>query len=177
VKRVASALLIGLLAAALLSGLQAGLSRHLGGGWVPLALPVVLLAWAGLEAELLEGCAGALAVGYVMDVFAGTPKGLLTSLAVLAFQASRLARSSLAVHGPVGFAALAGGATTLVGAGALLLTRLTAPPEALPAPGLLWRVLGESVVGALAALPLHPLLVRAQRYVAREPAPGLQGQR
>ncbi len=176
-RRIATAVLLGLLLAALLSGLQAALSRHLGGGWVPLALPVVLLAWAGLEADLLEGCAGALAVGYVMDVFAGTPKGLLTFLAVLAFQVCRLARSSLAVHGPLGFAALVGGASTLVGAGALLLTRLTAPPEALPSAGLLWRVLGESVVGAAAALPLHPLLSLGQRLLAREPEAGLQRSR
>lgn len=168
-KRIAVAFLIGLFAATLLSGAQAAISRHLGGGWVPLALPVVLLAWAGLEAELLEGCAGALAVGYVMDVFAGAPKGQLTFLAVLAFQASRLARSSLAFHGPLGFAVLVGGATTLLGAGAFALTRLTAPPEALPAASLLWRVLGEAVVGALAAIPFHPLLVFGQRLVAREP--------
>jgi hypothetical protein len=176
-RRIATAFLLGLLAAALLSGLQSALSLHLGGGRVPLSLPVVLLAWAALEAELLEGCAGALAVGYVMDVFAGTPKGLLTFLAVLAFQASRLARSSLAVHGPVGFAALVGGATSLVGAGAILLTRLTAAPEARPGAGLLWRVLAEAAVGALAALPLHPLLARGQRLLAREPEPGLQGHR
>lgn len=174
-KRIAYAALLGLLLATVLSGLQAALSRHLGGGWIPLALPVVLLAWAGLEADLLEGCALALAVGYVMDVFAGAPKGLLTFLAVLAFQGSRLARSSLAVHGPLGFAGLVGGATTVVGAGALLLTRLTAPPEALPAGGLLWRVLLESAVGALAALPLHPLLARGQRLLAREPDPSVLG--
>jgi len=161
--------LASLALAVVLSGAQAGLSRHLGG--LPLALPLVLAVWAAVEATLLEGVAAALAVGYVVDLFAGGPRGLLVCLTVVAFLASRLARTSLSVRGPLGFAALAGGATTLVGIGALLASRFTAAPDAIPAASLVGRVLLESLATAVASLPLHPLLRKLERALEREPEP------
>jgi hypothetical protein len=171
-KRPAAAFGLGVAVTILLSAAQAALLHHLGGGRLPLSLPVVLLVWAGLGAPLAEGIAAALGAGYVLDVFAGTPKGLLTFLSVLVLLGSRAARSSLAVHGAWGFAALVGAATTALGAGALLLTGLTAPPEVAPGLGLVGRVLLESVLTAAAAAFLHPGLVRLDRLLTRA-EPGL----
>jgi hypothetical protein len=172
-KRVAVSFGLGTALAIVLSGAQAALLRDLGGGRLLLDLPVVVLVWAGLQATLAEGVAAALGLGYVLDVFGGTPKGLLVFLSVLVLLGSRAARTSLAVHGRGGFAGLVGAGTTAMGAGALLLTRLTAPSELAPAAGLLWRVLLESVLTAAAAALLHPLLVRVERFLAREPEPGV----
>lgn len=156
-----------------LAGAQSGLSLHLGG--LPLALPLVLAVWAAVEAGLLEGLGVAVAVGYVLDLFAGGPRGLLVSLTVAAYLACRLARTSLSVHGALGFAALTGGATTLVGLGALLLARFTAAPGTAPAASLIGRVLLESLATAAAGLLLHPLLRRLERLLERQPEPGLLG--
>jgi hypothetical protein len=159
--------------AAVLAAVQAPISRHLWGGAVPLALPMILVAWAALERGLLEGVAASVGVGYVLEVFAGTPRGLLVFLCVLAFLVGRSARASLAVQGAAGFAGLAGATALLAGVGAVLLTRFTAPAGTGPALSLLWRVLLESAVTGLAAAPLHPLLVRLDRLRAREPDAGL----
>ncbi len=153
------------------SGAQAALGRHLGG--LPLALPLTLVVWAALEARLLEGLAVAAAVGYVVDLFAGGPRGLLVSLSVAAFLGARVARTSLSVRGAPGFAGLTGAAVTLVGVAALLLERLTAAPGGGPALALLWRVLEEAAFTAVAALALHPLFRRLERLLDREPGPGV----
>jgi rod shape-determining protein MreD len=172
-KRISAAFLLGAALTLVLSAAQAALLRPLGGGRLPVELPLVLLTWAGLEAALEEGIAAALGVGYLLDVFAGTPQGLLVFLSVLVLLGSRAARSSLAVHGRRGFALLVGAGTLLLGGGALLLTRITAPPEAPPAASLLGRLVLEALLTAGAAALVHPLLVRLARVLAREPEPGL----
>jgi len=170
-KRVAASFLL----AVALAGAQAALLRHLGGGALPLALPLVLAVWLGVEAPLLEGAAAALAVGYAVDVFAARPQGLLTSLTVALYLTSRLARSTLAVHGPAGFGALAAGGTFLVGATAFVFVRVTAAPLAAPSAGVLWRVLAESLATGVVAAALQWPLARLERLLAGEPEPGVLG--
>jgi len=173
VKRVAAAFGLGLALSVALSAFQAGLLQHLGGGRLPLALPLVLVVRAGLGGPLLEGLAWALSAGFVLDVFAGTPRGLLVFLSVLVLLGSRAARTSLALKGMAGFAALVGAGTALLGLGALLLTRLTAPPGAAPGAALFGRALLEALLNAGAAALLHPALVRLERALRREPEPGI----
>jgi len=172
-RRMAAAFGLGLGLAIVLSAAQAGASRHLLGGRLPVELPVALLVWAGLEASLPEGLAAALGAGWVLDVFAGTPGGLMVFLSVVVLLGSRAARSSLAVHGWSGFAALTGAGTLVLGAGAMLLTRLTAARDAAPGAGLLGRVLLQALATAAAAALLHPLLVRLDRLLARERDAGI----
>jgi hypothetical protein len=156
-----------------LSGAQSALLLHLGGGRWPLALPLVLVVWLGLEAPLLEGTGGAVVVGLVVDVFGGGPKGLLTFLAVVLYLTSRLARAALAFHGPAGLAAIAGMGTWCYGFTAFLFERVFAAPAATPAVGLLWRVALEALGTGAAAALLHPLLARLERTLEGEPEPGL----
>ena len=170
-KRVA----VSFLLAVALAGAQAALLRHAGGGVLPLALPLVLAVWLGVEAPLLEGAAAALAVGYAVDVFSARPQGLLTSLTVALYLTSRLVRTALAVHGPAGFGAIAACGTFLVGATAVLLVRVTAAPLAGPSAGVLWRVLAESLATGVAAAALQRPLARLERLLAREPEPGILG--
>lgn len=172
-RRALLALLVGALLATVLAGVQSAISRHLWGGTVPLALPMILVAWSALEDGVLEGVAASVGVGYALDVFAGAPKGLLIFLCVLAFLACRTARSSLAVQGAAGFAGLAGAATALAGTGAVLLTRLTSAAGTRPAFSLLGRVLLEALVTAGAAAALHPLRVRLGRLRGRDPEVGV----
>jgi hypothetical protein len=158
-----------------LSGAQAALLRHLGGGRVPLALPLILAVWSGLEGGWIDGTLGAVAVGWVVDVFAGGPQGLLTFLTVVLYLTCRLARAALAVHDRIGFAALTGVGVALYGFTAFAFLRIFAAPEAIPSAAVLWRVAQEAAcTGALAGL-LHPLLVKLERLLAGEPEPELLG--
>jgi hypothetical protein len=110
-----------------------------------------------------------------VDVFGARPQGLLTSLTVALYLTSRLARSALSVHGPLGFGALAAGGTFLVGATAFVLLRVTADPLAGPSANVLWRVLLEALATGAVATVLQRPLALLERYLAGEPAPGIQG--
>ncbi len=164
-KRAVAAVVLALA----LAGAQSALLRQLGGGLLPLALPLSVVVWLGLDARLVEGAAAAAAVGFVVDVLAGGPAGLLVSLAVVLFLGARLARGALALQGAPGFAILCGAGTFATGFAALLLTRATAGPEAAPSWHLLARVLLEAVATGAVSAFLHPLLALLGRRLEPEP--------
>jgi hypothetical protein len=155
-----------------LCGLQTALLRYLGGGSVPLAMALPVVVYLGLHGGNVDGAVGAAAVGYIVDLMAGGPKGLMTFLAVALFLFSRLAATALSVRGKLGFALLSGIGTFLYGVGAFVLTRIVSPPES--APG--WRLLGRMAVEAAVTGMLSPLVLllmtRIDSLVARE-EPGL----
>jgi hypothetical protein len=171
VRRVLAAVVL----AVALAGAQSALLLRLGGGRVSLALPLALVVWQGLEAPLLEGTLASLAVGFAVDVFAGGSQGLLTSLAVVLYLTSRLARNALSFHGRLGFGALVALQVFCYGATAFLLVRATAAAEAAPSAWLLWRGLGEALATGVVAALAQPLLARLERHLAREPEPGVLG--
>jgi rod shape-determining protein MreD len=147
--------------ALVLAAAQASFLRWLGGGAVSLALALPIVVYLGLRAGNVDGAVGSAAVGYVLDLMAGGPKGLMTFLAVALFLFSRLAGGALAVNGKTGFAVLSAVGTFLYGACALLLVRAVSPPESAPAYALLGRILTEAVLtGALS-----PLVLLAMRRV------------
>lgn len=158
--------------ALLLASVQAAVLHHLGGGAISLSLPLPVVIYLGLSAGNVDGAVGAAAVGYVLDLVAGGPKGLMTSLSVALFLTSRLAGAALSIHGKTGFAALSAVGTFLFGLGAILLTRAVSPIEV--APG--FRLLGRVLVDALLTGLLSPLVLVAMRRLdalfARE-EPGL----
>jgi rod shape-determining protein MreD len=163
---------LALVAALLLAALQAALLRWVGGGVfsVSLALPVVV--YLALHAGNVDGALGAAAVGYVLDLLAGGPKGLLTFLAVALFLVSRLAVAALSIHGKTGFALLSGFGTFAVGFAGLLLTRAVSPAESAPGFGLLGRMaVDAALTGALSPVVLLALR-RVDGLFARE-EPGL----
>jgi hypothetical protein len=159
-------------AALLLVSVQAALLRFIGGGAFSLSLALPVVVYLGLSAGNVDGAVGAAAVGYVIDLMAGGPKGLMTFLAVALFLFSRLAVAALSIHGKTGFAVLSTVGTFLFGLGALLLTRAVSPAET--APGL--RLLGRVLVDALLTGALSPLVLLGMRRLdglfARE-EPGL----
>jgi rod shape-determining protein MreD len=160
--------------ALLLAALQAALLRWLGGGWFSLALPVACLVYLGLHGGNVDGSVAAAGVGYVLDLMAGTPKGLLTFLAVLTFVSVRAISAAVDVRSRSAFAGLTAVATLLVSLGAIVLTGATAAPEAAPGAVLVPRVLGEALLtGALAPF-LLPALRRLDGLFHRE-EPGLLG--
>jgi hypothetical protein len=146
-------LLLSLLAL-VLTGLQAALLRHAGGGAFTLFLPVALLVHLAITADLVDGAVAAAAIGYVLDVSSGGTKGLLTSLAVATFLGIRVIRIGVEVQGWAGFAALCGLSAFGLSAGALALTRLAAPPEVRPS----WELLPRIALGALLTMLAAPLL-------------------
>jgi rod shape-determining protein MreD len=158
--------------ALLLAALQAALLRWFGGGVVSIALPLAVVVYLGLHAGNVDGAVGAAAVGYVLDLMAGGPKGLMTFLAVGLFLVARLAGAALAVQGKSGFAVLTAIGAFLHGAAALLLLRAVSPDES--APG--WRLLGRVAVEALLTGLASPVVLLAMRRLdglwARE-EPGL----
>jgi hypothetical protein len=159
-------------AALLLVSVQAALLRFIGGGAFSLSLALPVVVYLGLSAGNVDGAVGAAAVGYVIDLMAGGPKGLMTFLAVALFLFSRLAVAALSIHGKTGFAVLSAVGTFLFGLGALLLTRAVSPAET--APG--FRLLGRVLVDALLTGALSPLVFLGMRRLdglfARE-EPGL----
>jgi rod shape-determining protein MreD len=158
--------------ALVLAALQAALLRWAGGGAVSLALPLAVVVYLGLHAGNVDGAVGAAAVGYVVDLMAGGPKGLMTFLAVALFLCARLAGAALSVQGKAGFGILTFVGVFLYGLCALVLQRAVSPAESAPSFGLLGRVLVEALLtGALAPLVLVGLR-SLDRLLARE-EPGL----
>jgi len=147
------------LLALLLAALQSALSRHLGGGVVTACLLAPVLVHLALTAANVDGAVGAAAVGYVLDLLSGTPKGLMTFLAVAAFLVVRFTGAAVDVRGRVGFALLSAAAALGLSAGAVALQRLVSEPAVAPGWGLLPRLLVEAAVTGMAA-PLVQLLVR-----------------
>ena len=145
--------------ALLLAGLQAALTRHLGGGAFTVCLLAPVLVHLALTAANVDGAVGAAAVGYVLDLLSGTPKGLMTFLSVAAFLVVRFTGAAVDVRGRVGFALLSAATALGLSTGAVALQRLVADPQVAPGWGLLPRLLAEAAVTGLCA-PLLQLLVR-----------------
>jgi rod shape-determining protein MreD len=162
--------------ALLLAALQAALLRWVGGGAVSLALPLAVVVYLGLHAGNVDGAVGAAAVGYVVDLMAGGPKGLMTFLAVALFLFARLAGAALSVQGKAGFGVLTAVGVFLFGLAALLFQRAVSPAESAPA----FRLLGRMLVEALLTGALSPVVLLAMRRVDRlltREDPGLLGLR
>jgi hypothetical protein len=153
--------IVAFLFSLLLVSLQAALLRYVGGGAASLALALPIVVYLGLHGGNVDGAVGAAAVGYVLDLMAGGPKGLMTFLAVSLFLFSRLAGAALSVQGKIGFAILSGMGTFLYGLAALLFTRAISPDESAPSFSLLGRVLVEALLTGL----LSPLVLVAMRRV------------
>jgi rod shape-determining protein MreD len=145
--------------ALLLAALQAALLRHLGGGAYSLCLLAPLLVQLALTAGNVEGAVGAAAVGYVLDLTCGTPKGLMTSLAVAVFVAVRLLGAAVDLRGRLGFSLLSAGAALGLSLGAVALQRAAATLEAQPGWSLGPRLAVEALLSGLAA-PVVQLALR-----------------
>lgn len=158
--------------ALVLVSLQAALLRYLGGGSVSVAVALPIVVYLGLHAGNVEGAVGAAAVGYVVDLAAGGPKGLMTFLGVALFLFSRLVGAALSVQGKLGFGLLSGVGTFLYGAAALLFTRAVSPAESAPGLALLGRVAVEALLTGLLAPFVLALLRRAEILFTRD-EPGL----
>lgn len=154
--------------AVLFAAVQAALLRWLGGGAYPVALPLTIVVYLGLHSANVEGAVGAAAVGYLVDLMAGGPKGLMTFLAVALFLFSRVAGSAIDVQGRVGFAVLTATGTLLYGAAALGFITLVTPAESAPTFSLLGRAGLEAVLTGLAGALVLGGLRRVDRLFTRE---------
>jgi hypothetical protein len=155
-----------------IAAVQAALLRWLGGGAFSVMLLAACVVYLGLHGGNVDGSVAATGVGYVMDLTAGTPKGLMTFLAVLLFVVVRAVSAAVDVRGRASYALLSGLGAIFLSLGALLLTHYTVAAEAAPGPMLLPRMLLEGVLtGALSPL-LFPGLRRVDAMFHRE-EPGL----
>jgi cell shape-determining protein MreD len=154
--------------ALLLAALQSAVLRWAGGGGFSVLLLAACVVYLGLHGGNVEGSVAAAGIGYVLDLVTGSPKGLMTFLAVLLFVLVRAVSAGFDVRGRSGFALLSGAGALVLSLGALVLTRLTATPETAPGLGLLPRMLLEAVLTALAAPLLHPGLRLVDRLFHRE---------
>jgi hypothetical protein len=155
-----------------IAAVQAGLLRWVGGGTFSVALVAACIVYLGLHGGNVDGAVGATGIGYVLDLMAGTPKGLMTFLAVLLFVVVRAASAAVDVRGRGPYALLSGLGAIFLSLGAFLLTRYTADADAAPGAILLPRMLAEGVLtGALSPL-LFPGFRRIDGMFHRE-EPGL----
>jgi rod shape-determining protein MreD len=144
--------------ALLVAALQAALLRWLGGGSWSLALVAACVVYAGLHGGNVDGSISAFGVGYVLDVTLGTPKGLMTFLAVVLFLLVRAVSATVDLRSSAAFGLLSGAGAFLLSLGALLLVRQTFPPEAAPGVVLVPRMLLEGLLtGLVAPVLLFPL--------------------
>jgi rod shape-determining protein MreD len=155
-----------------LAALQGAVLRWVGGGAVSLLLPVACVVYLGIHGGNVEGSVGAAGVGYVLDLVTGSPKGLMTFLAVVVFVLVRAVNVAVDVRGRAGFAGLTFLAALATSLGGMSLTRLTAAPEAAPGLGLVPRMLVEAFLTAA----LSPLVLAGMRRLEglfRREEPGL----
>ena len=160
--------IVAFLFALVLVSLQAALLRYLGGGAASLALALPIVVYLGLHGGNMDGAVGAAAVGYVIDLTTGGPKGLMTFLAVSLFLFSRLVGAALSVQGKAGFAILSGVGTFLYGLAALLFTRAITPDETSPGFSLLGRMLIEALLTGVLAPFVLVAMRRIERLYVRE---------
>jgi hypothetical protein len=160
------------LLAVVLTALQAALLRFVGGGVFSLALPLALVVYLGLWSGTVDGALGSAAIGYVLDLSAGNPKGLMTFLAVALFLFCRVAGAGVDVRGRLGYALLTFVGTVVFGLGAILLLRSISPEEAAPGGALVGRLLVEGLLTA-AASPLVLAVMRRIDALFTKEEPGL----
>jgi rod shape-determining protein MreD len=160
--------------ALLLAALQAALLRWLGGGAFSLSLLAICVVWAGLHGGNVDGSLAAAGIGYVMDLMAGTPKGLLTFLSVALFLTVRLASAAVDLKGRGALALLSGLGTLFLSVGAMLLLRNTTGTEGAPGGELAGRMIVEALLTAAVA-PLVGLGLRWLDARFHREEPGLLG--
>ncbi len=160
--------------ALVVAAVQAALLRWVGGGWLSLSLLAACVVYLSLHAGNVDGCVGAAGIGYVLDLMTGSPKGLMTFLAVLLFVVARSVSSSVDVRGRAAFGLLSGAGALFISAGALILTRMTGPPEIAPGATLVPRMLLEAILTGLVSPVLLVGLRRVDALFHRE-EPGLLG--
>jgi rod shape-determining protein MreD len=158
--------------ALLLAALQAALLRWVGGGWFSITLVAACVVYLGLQGGNVDGSVAAAGVGYVLDLMVGTPKGLMTFLAVLLFVAVRAVSAAVDVRSQIAFGLLSGAGSLFLSLGAMVLTRITAAPDAAPGAVLLPRALLDAVLTGLLAPVVLALLRRLDALFHRE-EPGL----
>ena len=154
--------------ALLLTSLQSAAQRWLGGGAIPISVVLPMVLWLGLRARAVEGAVAATAIGYVLDLAGGGPKGLMTFLSVGLFLFARGAGAAVDIPGRAGFAVLSFVGSFLAGCAALGLMDLVTPPLAAPGYGLVGRVALEALVTALASPLVYSLLTSVDRLFTRE---------
>jgi hypothetical protein len=163
---------LAFLVALALASVQAALLRWIGGGAFSIALALPVVVYLGLHGGNVDGAVGAAAVGYVVDLMGGGPKGLMTFLAVALFLFARLAGAALAVQGRAGFAVLSCVGTFLYGVLALAFTHAVSPAESAPGLSLVGRVAVEALLTGAAAPLVLAVMRRVDGWMARE-EPGL----
>lgn len=147
--------------ALLLAGLQAALLRWLGGGTITVSLLAACIVYLGLAAGNIEGSVASAGIGYVLDLMTGSPKGLMTFLAVALFVLVRAIAAAVDVRGRAGFMALTGLGVLTLTLGAAILTRYTAGPDVAPGFGIVPRLLVEALLTAAAS----PLVFAGMRRI------------
>jgi rod shape-determining protein MreD len=160
--------------ALLLAALQAALVRWLGGGAWPLFLLAACVVHVGLHGGNVDGSISAAGIGYVMDLMAATPKGLMTFLAVALFLVVRALSAAVDVRSRAAFALLSGVGALALSICAAILGRSAAISEAAPGLVLFPRMLLEALLTAALAPAVGIVLLRLDALFHRE-EPGLLG--
>jgi hypothetical protein len=144
--------------ALLVAALQAALLRWIGGGSWPLALLAACVVHVGLHGGNVDGSISAAGIGYVMDLMAATPKGLMTFLAVLLFLVVRAVSAAVDVRSRAAYALLSGIGALFIAVGAMVLVQNAASSDVAPGVAVLPRMLLEALLtGALAPALSFPL--------------------
>lgn len=146
--------------ALLLAAVQASLLRWVGGGSFSLALVTCCVVYVGLHGGNVDGSISAAGVGYVLDLMAGTPKGLLTFLCVLLFLLVRAVSAAVDVRGRAPFGLISGAGALFLSLGSVILLRIATAELAPGAP-----VAGRMIVEALLTGILAPVVFEALKRV------------
>lgn len=97
-----------------------------------LLLPIVIFLGVQQDVQVLRGALISFVLGYLLDMFCGSPMGLSTFVLVATFMAARGAGIRLFLRGSLFQIALVLVASIVAGGTALALRAIFSPPEAFP---------------------------------------------
>jgi rod shape-determining protein MreD len=158
--------------ALLVAALQAAILRWVGGGSWPLLLLAACVVHLGLHGGNVDGSISAAGIGYVMDLMAATPKGLMTFLAVLLFLAVRAISAAVDVRSRSAYALLSAVGALFLALGAAILMRNAAGSDAAAGVVVVPRMILEAILTGALAPALGVALRRIDALFHRE-EPGL----
>ena len=119
-----------------------------------LALPIILFMAMTEEVDMTRGAVTSFCVGYLQDLFAGTPMSLHTFLAVAVFFVARGSRFQFSVRGLMFQFGLVAAVSLLQGSAALALRSIFGPAAAQMGRidlAFAWQLLGQATATAAVA--------------------------
>ena len=133
--------------------------------WAPnLVLPIVIYLAVAHDVPIARGAFTAFVLGYMLDMFCGSPMGLQTFVMVATFLIARGAGVNLFMRGPLFQIAITFGFAVVAGGSILALRAIFEPPAPFPL-GSVTNTVVSLLAGAAVTALVSPLAFAAARRI------------